>query len=135
MKKENQFLISKLNNSTKIFDACGVYDKGGDAVPYPSTESNFGDAMTFLEWYGLVMMPGFGFIIVDNMTKDGKVKVADYVTLLDKLKAITGLGTFNETTTENDSQFKELLDCFNSGQSLAINGAALVFAASMLTLL
>ena len=91
--------------------------------------------MTFLEWYGLKMMPGFGFIIIDNMTENGKVKTGDYKPLLDKLKAIVGLDAFNETTTENDPQFVELLDCFNSGKSLAINGAALVFTASMLTLL
>ena len=134
MKKENQFLISKINNATKIFDACGVYDDSG-AIPYPSTHPNFADAMTFLEWYGLQMMPGFGFVIVDNMTEDGKVKVADYKgILLQKLQDIIGLDAFNETTTENDPQFVALLDCFNSGKSLAINGAALIFAASMLSL-
>lgn len=90
--------------------------------------------MTFLEWYGLKMMPGFGFIIIDNMTENGKVKWSDYKTLLDKLKGIVGLEAFNETTTVEDPQFEKLLDCFNSGKSLAINGAALVFAASMLTL-
>ena len=52
-----------LNNSTKIFDACGV--KGMSNYQRPSKK--WDNALEFLEWFGLPLMEGFEFIIIDNM--------------------------------------------------------------------
>ena len=93
--------------------------------------------MTFLEYYGLQMMPGFGFIIIDNMQDTDEkfnVNTSTYQTLLEKLQKIVGLDKFNETTKVTDPQMEALLTCFNSGKTLAVNVAALVFAASFYNL-
>ena len=57
-----------LNAPTTIFDSCGVNDfKKGSGVPRGSKNPEWGDALSFLEWYGLPQMEGFGVIIIDNM--------------------------------------------------------------------
>ena len=75
---------SKLTKPTEIFDNCGVYDKNGDgsSITRPSTiEAIFGDALTFLEWYGIKLLPGFNFVIVDNMAEDGGNWLDNYADL------------------------------------------------------
>ena len=66
MSKENQN-PTILNAPTTIFDSCGVYDLNGNGIPRGSKNPAWQDALSFLEWYGLPQMEGFGIIIVDNM--------------------------------------------------------------------
>ena len=60
--------ITKLNGPTSIFDACGAYDihNGGDAIAKGSKFSKWQDALSFIEWYGIPHMSGFGIIIIDD---------------------------------------------------------------------
>ena len=58
----------KLNGPTQIFDACGAYDihNGGDAISKGSKFPKWQDALSFIEWYGIPLMSGFGIIIIDD---------------------------------------------------------------------
>ena len=57
-----------LNTATTVFDACGAYDfkDGGTPIAKGSKYKDWGDALSFLEWYGIPLMDGFGIIIIDN---------------------------------------------------------------------
>jgi len=57
-----------LNEPTKIFDKCGVYDfkNGGAVISKGSENSAWQNAQDFLEWYGVPHMDGFGLIIIDD---------------------------------------------------------------------
>ena len=62
-----------LNTVTEIFDTCGVIGDDGN-IPKGSTYKKDGkllwpNALAFIEWYALVMMPNFRFILVDNMDR------------------------------------------------------------------
>ena len=74
LKKANE----TLNDITEIFDTCGVInitqakDKSYSNIPKGSTFKLDGkllwpNALAFIEWYALPMMPNFKFILVDNM--------------------------------------------------------------------
>lgn len=58
----------KLNKPTTQFDACGAYDlkNGGEAIAKGSQKKEWSDALSFLEWYGIPHMEGFGIIIIDD---------------------------------------------------------------------
>ena len=60
--------MTNLNLPTKQWDQCGVYDiRNGNAdIAYGSKFSNFNNALAFLDWYGMPLMEGFGFIIIDD---------------------------------------------------------------------
>ena len=96
---------SKLAKPTEIFDNCGVYDNTGDeqtSILRPSGHDSFKDALTFLEWYGVKLLPKFGFIIVDNMAdpeKDGDWLDQNYSNLKSLLKDNNMLG---EDLSETD---------------------------------
>lgn len=79
---------SKLTKPTEIFDNCGVYAKDGEtAITRPSTDSpHFQNALTFLEWYGVILLSDFGFIIVDNMAPEGEDWLDNYSDLKKLLK-------------------------------------------------
>jgi len=59
-----------LNDYTNIFDECGAYNgvNGGDraVIEKGSEYRPWKDALSFLEWFGVQKMPGFGIIIVDK---------------------------------------------------------------------
>ena len=77
---------SKLTKPTEIFDNCGVYDKDGNSITRPSGDDKFKDAITFLEWYGVQLLPRFGFIIVDNIAEEGGNWLDNYSNLKSLLK-------------------------------------------------
>lgn len=83
---------SKLSKPSEIFDNCGVFDKNGDAITRPSENANFQDALTFLEWYGVILLSDFGFIIVDNMAAEGEDWLDNYSDLKKLLKDNNMLG-------------------------------------------
>jgi len=72
-----------------VFEKCGAYngakeDKDVDPVPNKYDDfhaSNWGNSVDFLEWFGVVMMSGFGVIIVDDTDNS----------TLESYKLITGL--------------------------------------------
>jgi len=64
--------MTKLSEPTEIFDNCGAYDintEGGPTIAKGSTFEAWKDALSFLEWYGIPHMDGFGIIIIDNVKK------------------------------------------------------------------
>jgi len=88
-----------LNDYTEIFDECGAYngvngsnraviEKGSEYRPWK-------DALSFLEWFGVQKMPGFGIIIVDrdNLSAyeniPGISNVEDDTNCFDMAKALT----------------------------------------------
>lgn len=86
---------SKLNKPTEIFDNCGVFDKNTKdtpAITRPSGDENFTDALTFLEWYGVKLLPNFGFILVDTLAEEGKDWKDNYSNLRSLLKDNKMLG-------------------------------------------
>ena len=68
--------INKLNAPTEQWDQCGVYDirNGNSDIPYGSKFDHFNNALSFLDWYGMPLMDGFGFIIIDNTGKPEESK-------------------------------------------------------------
>lgn len=60
--------MTELSKPTEIFDACGAYDfkNGGNAIAKGSKFGAWSDALSFLEWYGIPHMDGFGIIIIDD---------------------------------------------------------------------
>ena len=94
--------ITKLNGPTEIFDACGAYDihKGGAAISKGSNFEKWQDALSFLEWYGIPHMDGFGIIIIDN--REGSQ---------DKYFSITGSTTEAEKCFEKAAKIATSLLC------------------------
>ena len=39
---------------------------GNEAIPKGSEKKEWSDALSFLEWYGIPHMDGFGIIIIDD---------------------------------------------------------------------
>ena len=60
--------MTELSKPTEIFDSCGAYDLKNDGNPIAkgSKFSAWKDALSFLEWYGIPHMDGFGIIIMDD---------------------------------------------------------------------
>ena len=56
-----------IGNYTTKFDACGAYDDG-EAIPHPSKYEKWRNCIQFLEWYGIPMMPGFGIVIINDVS-------------------------------------------------------------------
>jgi len=57
-----------LNKNTYIFDTCGTYDfkNDGAVISKGSEKQEWSDALSFLEWYGIPHMEGFGLVILDD---------------------------------------------------------------------
>lgn len=58
--------MDKLSSPTEIFDNCGAYDRNEGIIPKGSVYPSWKDALSFLEWYGIPEMAGFGIIIIDD---------------------------------------------------------------------
>ena len=110
---------SILKSVTKIFDACGVNGPDGN-IPkgstYKDSDGNliWPDALTFIEWYALPMMPNFKFILVDNMDFAENLPKKEYNALRkyfeDKYPELDKAGIKNKLA--------ETLECFNSAMRL-----------------
>lgn len=57
---------SSLNNFTKTFDKCGLNDREGNSIPFSSDHEPFDSVLSFLNWYKVPQMEGFGVIIIDE---------------------------------------------------------------------
>lgn len=123
-KVKNDALI--LTKPTEIFDNCGVFDKNGDAITRPSENANFQDALTFLEWYGVILLSDFGFIIVDNMAPEGEDWLDNYSELKKLLKDESMLGEKLDDATFK-KEFEKMLYCFDSAKRLGSTVTALIF--------
>lgn len=55
-----------LNNFTKVFDKCGIYDRDGNGIPYASEHEPFDSVLSFMNWYKVPKMEDFGIIIIDE---------------------------------------------------------------------
>ena len=91
--------MTALANVTYIFDACGAYDFKNDGNPIAkgSQFEAWGNALSFLEWYGIPLMEGFGIIIIDDENPN-------------KYYTITGETSYTEV-------------CFESGLRLVVSAA------------
>jgi len=62
--------LTKIAEPTFMFDNCGAYDlntgDGDTPINRGSTFPEWGNALSFLEWYGVPLMNGFGIIIIDD---------------------------------------------------------------------
>lgn len=96
--KPSSTSFQTLGNKTTKFDACGAYD-GDDAVPHPSKYDKWKNCIEFLEWYGVPMMPGFGIVIINDVSGSS----------YENLYTALGLGT--ESTADLTSP-----DCYNSAK-------------------
>ena len=112
-----------LNAPTKIFDACGVYDiNTGDSIPRGSRKKEWDNALSFLEWYGLPQMEGFGVIIIDTMSENWSDQ---YLGLRNML--------FDKQWLLSDDDYQDrILGCFDSAKQVIVS--ATVLAASLLLL-
>ena len=65
---ESTAALKEVAKPTKMFDSCGAYDfkNGGDAIAKGSKFEAWGDALSFLEWYGIPHMKDFGIIVIDD---------------------------------------------------------------------
>ena len=57
-----------LDSVTYQFDKCGAYDvhNDGASIPLGSEFEEWGDALSFLEWYGFPKLDGFKIVIIDG---------------------------------------------------------------------
>jgi hypothetical protein len=99
--------MKKLNAVTTIFDSCGAYDfkNGGDAIAKGSKFDAWPDALTFLEWYGIPHMSGFGIVVIDEENQG-------------LYQTMTGDPTYSESCFES---------AYKVAASAAVAGASLLF--------
>jgi len=67
---ENDATLEGLSKVTTAFDNCGAFDgNSGDkqnSIPKGSEYKYWKNALSFLEYYGVQKMDGFGIIIIDD---------------------------------------------------------------------